>query len=57
MSDDRAFVYPNNEMTSKKTVNESVPFLHHFPDNHFSRSLKKLYIFTDSCAAQIHNIW
>lgn len=44
-----------DEVTGKKTPNETISFLKYYFDNILSKDVKKLYLFSDNCGAQNKN--
>lgn len=44
-----------DEVTGKKTPNETISFLDRYFENFMDRSVKILYVFSDNCGAQNKN--
>lgn len=51
----KAYFYMYDEVTGKKTPNETISFLDHYLENTLDKDVKTLYIFSDNCGAQNKN--
>lgn len=51
----KAHFYMYDEVTGKKTPNETVSFLDHYFENIIDKEVKILYLFSDNCGAQNKN--
>lgn len=50
-----SYFFMYDEITGKKTPNETISFLDHYFKNIISKDVKVLYLFSDNCAAQNKN--
>lgn len=51
----KSYFYMYDEVTAKKTPNETISFLDHYFDHIIDKEVKTVYLFSDNCGAQNKN--